>query len=324
MARYEWPIKSDTEYSQSSTFMPLICSVIDGFHVTFPDGYERIFDSLCVDGSPFRNFKHFQGVLKESVKKTIGNTSSKRFNDLKDGPYHLQASLQEAMIGIAKPPITAFFVSFIGQLKSKLAGKTCVLVEHQAAHEAASADIEAHERDRNPHRVLAHTTQADRRPHRPVNSKWYAMDDYGGIEDYSDAVNSQINSNKGNPTFMTKIHGDSYLIDTNAMMEENLSTKQQRVILKNPRVSPRWYYQDDSGNLTPYPDHINSEIMKTKKGEGLLINIHGIDYFINPLSKSQMNSRTGEYRPIVYEGGKTKNKKTKRRRSLCKYTRHRY
>jgi len=323
----EWTITPENENSQSSTFMPLICSVIDGFHVTFPDGYERIFDSLCVHGVPFRNFKHFQEVLKESVRKTIGDTTSTRFKRLQDHPYHLQPSLQESILGDGTPhKYDGFYTFFIIQLKKNLSGKKCVVVDTGHAHEASRAETESHRvHERKPHRVVAHTTRADRRPHRVINMKWYAMDEYGGQEDYSDEVNRQINEQIGsdNPPFMTTINGDTYLIDPNGKIEENVSTKQQRVILKkDPILSPRWYYPDDHGNLTPYPDAINHDIMKTKKGEGLLINIRGVDYFINPFTKTETNSRTGESRRIVYEGGNKKTKRTKRRRSLYKRTRH--
>jgi len=322
----KWPILDHREGTQSNTYIPLICSVIEGFKMDFPTGYEGEFFAAVHEynrqapfiGEPpltFTNLKTFQTFLKTRVERVIGGLSIGHFFEACDhDSYHIKSHIQERIMH----GLDGFFNIFIPKL-----------IAFGRIHRGVTCDLSFSDapaqRERKPHRVVAHTTRADRTPHRVVNSKWYAMDKYGRQEDYSDEVNRQINEQIGrdDPPFMTTIHGDTYLIDPNGKIEENVSTKQQRVILKkDPILSPRWYYPDDYGNLTPYPDHINDEIMKTKKGEGLLINIHGIDYFINTLSNSQINSRTGESRRIVYEGGNKKTKRTKRRRSLYKYTRH--
>lgn len=336
----EWPIISDTEYSQSSTFMPWICSVIDGFHVTFPDGYEDLFNAtLSGHRVPFTTFKEFQGFLKESVKKTIGNTSSKRFISIKDGDYHLPASLQEAILHLNDPNFVTFFTIFIGKLKKQFAGQKCVLVEHQAergeaerlaAYRAsARADIEAHREaarreaaraDIEARREAAHSAE--------TSGVWHFTDVNGDLKPFDEETNEQINLclEFDQPPIFKTIGNSDYLIDPRAKTQVNLTTKTSpRPIVKKPlQTRPsvkerRWYYMTDTGKK-PFSDEDNRKI-EAGKSHGYNPIINGYNLNLDGLFQVDQHGNT---QMLVYEGGKTKNKKTKRRRSLCKYTRHRY
>jgi hypothetical protein len=350
----EWPVLPYEEGTQSNTYLPLICSVIDGFNVDFPYGYVDVFlkatQTYNKTGLPilFHNFEEFQEYLKRRLRVVPLN----RHNFFKncDDPdnYHVLSYVQEEIM----EDLDGFFNLFIPMLmqfardkhtlfKSKADSLlTCILKDthHKdyASGEAARlAEADAADAPRKAahakrlEEAVAHKAASAKRleaerehAHGTVTDKWYAMGD-GVQEDYSDEVNRQINEHLGSdePPFMTNINGHTYLIDTKHSTEENLKTGQTRLILKKPR----WYYTNDLKQKIPYSDHVNDTLIDAySKREGVIETIRGKKYYIIPATNSQVNMETGKSRPIVYEGGKTKNKKTKRRRSLCKYTRHRY
>jgi len=303
----EWTITRNNEDTQSSTFMPLICSVIDGFQVTFPHGYEEIFNA-SLTGQPFRNFKEFQVFLRKSIEKRIGKSTSEHFKLFQDHKYHLRPTLQESILGDGTPhKYDDFYGLFIIQLKRQLAGQKCILVDigHQAAHgehlashrAAARAEIEAHRRE-------AH------RAERPI--VWHFRDDAGNLIPFDEETNTEINLclEFDQPPIFKKIDKHEYLIDPRAKTLLNMKTGTTRPIVKDPR----WHYIDNDGIKVPYSKHVSDDITDANtKGEAVVTP----DYVIIPQTRSEVNKRTGKSRHIVYEGGKTK-----RRRSLYKRTRH--
>lgn len=223
-----WIIKGTTEDTQSSTFMPLICSVIDGFHVTFPDGYKAIFNSLCGPRLPFSNFKGFQSFLRRSVQEQIGGTSVTDFNNAKDHhPYHFPADLQERILGGGTPhALDYFYGMFIIQLKRQLPGQQCVLVETHRGHHTGKAP-RGH-----------HTGEA----HRGAEKKWYFINDRGEDQPYSDDDNRKIMIGESieeryryNPVIST-----GHIIDLTRKVQINKHSKTERpIVFKGGKTKKR-------------------------------------------------------------------------------------
>jgi hypothetical protein len=314
----EWPILPMEETTQSNTYLPLICSVIDGFNVDFPNGYVDVFIKAIkrykkIGPLPFDNFAEFQEYLKMRLEYV--GLSRKTFFKNCDDPdnYHVLSYVQEEIM----EDLDGFFNLFIPMLiqfskeKHELFKShadsilTCSLKDtsHPNYAQGEAARFAAADAADAP-RKAAHAKRLDARTRL---DEWYALDEYGRKEDYSDEVNRQINAaGRDDPPFMTKIDGFTYLIDTNGLMEENLAGKKRRILSKR-----KWYYIED-GRKIPYSDDINHELNVAKRnGQGVK---H--DDFIIPLTMSRVDRKGNSHR-IVYEGGKTK-----RRRSIYKRTRH--
>jgi hypothetical protein len=272
--------------------MPLIYSVIDGFHVTFPHGYEELFNASLTGREPFRNFKEFQAFLRRSIEKRIGKSNLKHFNIFQDKAYHLRPSLQESILGDGTPhQYDEFYGRFIVQLKRQLAGQKCVLVE-RTAHSGPSHSA---------HSPPSHSAHSDH------SSKWYFTEEDGSLSPFDERTNELIRLSL---EYDQPVFTHEYMIDPRAKTQLNIETGTTRPIVKDPR----WHYMDD-GIKVPYSKHVSDDITDANtKGEAVVTP----DYVIIPQTRSQVNRRTGISRPIVYEGGKTK-----RRRSLYKRTRHR-
>uniref|UniRef100_A0A6C0HZI4 WWE domain-containing protein n=1 Tax=viral metagenome TaxID=1070528 RepID=A0A6C0HZI4_9ZZZZ len=314
-----WIIKSAPDDTQSPTFMPLICSVIDGFHVTFPDGYEEIFNSTLFGSEPFRNFKEFQVFLKDSVQRQIGGTSLDHFKRARDGEYHFPADLQERILGGGKPhAFDNFYVFFIIKLKQRLARQQCSLVEthgHRGHHTG-----EAHREHRGHHTGEAH--RAEERP-----SVWYVRGDDGTLIPFDEETNTQINLcvDFKQKDVLKKIGKFNYLIDPTAKTQLNLQTGTIRDIVEKKletRPVKKWHYINDRGIKIPFSEEDNRKI-EAGKLSGVNPRLHGYDLYLD--GSFQVNT-DGETQQLIYEGGnkktKRKTKRNKRRRSIYVSTRH--
>jgi hypothetical protein len=345
MDLHKWPILNHTEETQSNTYIPLICSVIKGFNMDFPKGYEFEFYAAVQEYNhtpgigpplPFTNLKTFQDFLKNRVSRVIHGLSIVHFHKACDDSFHVRPDIQdEIMHGL-----DGFFNIFIDKL-IKFGRKhnvTCNLRFEDAPREDTREEIarrEAYHREferetaerlerEGPHKADARAgIEAAQREHpdRTVTDKWYVVGD-GVQEDYSDEVNRQINEHlgSGKPPFMTNINKQTYLIDTKNSMEENLKTGQRRLVLKKPR----WYYKNGE-ELIPFSDEDNRKIVNgLTSPSGVSLENHEV----YPNARIRVNRNTDLIDTIVYEGGnkKTKrnkrNKKTKRRRSICVSRRH--
>lgn len=337
----KWPILGYLEGTQSNTYMPLICSVIDGYKVNFPIGYQFEFFAAIqeynrqapyIGEAPlkFTNLKTFQTFLKPRVERVIHGLSIGHFDEACDHRYHVRSRIQDQIMH----GLDGFFNIFIPKLIEfgKTHSVTCDL-RIDAPREDSHEEIEAHreferrkaerlEREA-PYKaaaragIEAHREAAHREhPDRTVTDKWYAMDEHGQ-EDYSDEVNRQINAaGRDDPPFMTKIKEHTYFIDTNAMIEQNDKTKQRRLILKKPR----WYYKDEKKSI-PFSDEDNRKIVNgLKNSRDVSLENHDV----YPEAGIRVNRNNPDLiDTIVYEGGKNKKKrKTKRRRSICVSRRH--
>jgi serine/threonine protein kinase len=132
-----WTILEEEEDTQSNTYMPLICSVIDTFTVEFPEGYEDFFNSTTNEFEtelgpaigieiPFHDFASFQAILRRNVGRVLGDTSPDTFFDHCDEEYHLDADLQTEIID----EMDIFMNLFIPRLKERFAREKCTLVQH--------------------------------------------------------------------------------------------------------------------------------------------------------------------------------------------------
>jgi len=184
LKRMDWPILPTEERTQSNTYMPLICSVIDGFEVTFPPGYEELFNGViekykdfgfgtAFGKLEFKDFHSFQEFLRKRVKAEIGSLSREDFFSACDSRehYHVVPSRQTAIISGAR--LEAFFRIFINDLMTNLGDKrlSCTLIP---AREARAAHGEA--------------------AHRESPPRWYFKNDAGEDIPYSDEDNSKIMS----------------------------------------------------------------------------------------------------------------------------------
>jgi hypothetical protein len=296
--RYEWPILDQKESTQSNTFMPWICSVIDEYKVTFPDGYKELFDStlseykrITGDRLPFDNFGQFQHFLKKSVTTQIGEPTSRNFKVLQDGPYHLRGTLQEKIVGGTPHAFDGFFGMFIDNLKKRFTGQTCVVETHRA----------------------------EERP-----SVWHYTDNAGKLIPFDEETNTEINLcvERDLPPIFKKIGKFEYLIDPRAKTQLNFQTRTERAIKQletRPSVK-RWYYINDEGEKTPFSEEDNRTIKSVKSGDNPRLN--GYELYLDGLF--QVNA-VGDTQQLVYEGGnkKRKTKRNKRRRSIYNKSRHR-
>lgn len=131
-----WIILPEEEETQSSTYMPLICSVIDTFTVHFPDGYEDFFNRTTHEFEteqgpaigvelPFHDFASFQAILRRNIGRILGDTSPDTFFDHCDEDYHLDPDLQTEIID----ELDIFMNVFIPRLKENFAGQEYTLVQ---------------------------------------------------------------------------------------------------------------------------------------------------------------------------------------------------
>jgi hypothetical protein len=333
----EWPILDRKEHTQSNTYMPLICSVMDGFEVDFPPEYPALFSKVAreynIETLPFKNFAKFQDYLKAHVKK-MGLDRSTFFDmcDDKDN-YHIEAGIQEVIM----KDLDGFFGLFISKLIQFASEKhvafkkadtmlTCRLKDtlhpdyasgeasRYAEFDAAEAARKAAAHERSKAEYDAHKAAARAKP----TDKWYAIDTNDIEEDYPDYVNSQINAavDRNEPPFAITIRGVNYLIDVYNMTERTNDSSvplRQRFILKK---NPRWYYIEGKKRI-PFSEEDNRKIMQGSNGVEL------VNHYVYPEEKYRINKQNLELiDPIVYEGGNKKTKRTKRRRSLYKRTRH--
>ena len=144
---------------------------------------------------------------------------------------------------------------------------------------------------------------------------------------FDEETNAQINLclEFDQPPIYKTIGSYDYLIDPRAKTQVNLTTGTlpRPIVKKQLQTRPnvkerRWYYIDDHGKKTAFSDEDNRKI-KAGKSHGYNPIINGYNLNLDGLFQVDKDGNT---QMLVYEGGKTKNKKTKRRRSLCKYTRH--
>lgn len=131
-----WIILPEEEDTQSSTYMPLICSVIDTFVIHFPEGYEDFFNRITSEFEtdqgpaigvelPFHDFASFQAILRRNVGRILGDTSPDTFFDHCDEDYHLDADLQTEIID----EVDIFMNVFIPRVKENFAGEEYTLVQ---------------------------------------------------------------------------------------------------------------------------------------------------------------------------------------------------
>jgi len=209
----EWPILSHKERTQSNTYMPIICSVIAGFEVVFPPGYEEIFNEAIgkYNGSfamdlygklEFSNFKTFQTFLKHRVNSTIGGLTREHFFAACDRRelYHMFPDAQTTIIGDEK--IESFFGIFIDELKKNLGSKhlTCRL-DPTGAHKG----------------------------HHTREKRWYFINDYGEDIPYSDDDNRKIKNGEkhsSNPVVL-----GPYVVHINEGFQINTHTGKVRPIV---------------------------------------------------------------------------------------------
>jgi len=131
-----WPILHEEEETQSNTYMPFICSVIDTFTVHFPEGYEDFFNRITNEFEtdqgpaigvelPFHDFVSFQAIIRRNVGRILGDTSPDTFFDHCDEEYHLDADLQTEIID----ELDIFMNVFIPRVKETFAGQEYTLVQ---------------------------------------------------------------------------------------------------------------------------------------------------------------------------------------------------
>ena len=210
-----WRISASEEDTQSNTYMPLICSVIDEFEVEFPEGYETLFNRTIktyndrfrsIGDLDFRDFEGFKRFLKGRVQRQIGNSSKKKFDVFCDSEYHMFPHLQTKIM--EGHVLEAFFGLFMRELRSKLSGRVCTLrlrhvahrpAAHDSAHSASAHRPASHDasrsHDSSAHSASAHRPSAhsqDRRPAAHVGPTWHYKDDDGIFVPYSDKANAII------------------------------------------------------------------------------------------------------------------------------------
>ena len=223
LKRMDWPILPNEERTQSNTYMPLICSVVDGFEVTFPPGYEELFNGVIEKykdfgfGSAFgklefKDFHSFQEFLRKRVKAEIGSLSREDFFSACDSRehYHVVPSRQTAIISGSR--LEAFFGIFINDLMTNLGDKrlSCTMIP---ARETRAAHDEAAYRE---------------------SPRWYFKNDAGEDIPYSDEDNSKIMSgyqNDYNPDL------GKYTIDVGQGFQINTQTGIKRhIVLKGGKT----------------------------------------------------------------------------------------
>jgi hypothetical protein len=324
----EWPILNRPERTQSNTYMPLICSVMDGFEVDFPPEYPVLFSKVAreynIEQLKFKDFAKFQAYLKAHVNE-MGLDRSTFFDMCDDtNNYHIEAGIQEVIM----KDLDGFFGKFIPTLIQFASEKhatfkkadtmlTCRLKDTQhkdykLGEASRYAEFDAAEVARKAEYAAYKAARA-----KPID-KWYAIDTDDVEEDYPDYVNSQINAavDRDEPPFAITIRGVNYLIDVNNMTErtnDSSVSPRQRFILKK---NPRWYYIEGKKRI-PFSEEDNRKIMQGSDGVEL------DNHYVYPNEQYRINKQNLELiDPIVYEGGNKKTKRTKRRRSLYKRTRH--
>lgn len=211
-----WRISASEEDTQSNTYMPLICSVIDEFEVEFPSGYETLFNRTIktyndrfrsIGDLDFRDFDEFKRFLKGRVQRQIGNSSKKKFDVFCDSEYHMFPHLQTKIM--EGHVLEAFFGLFMRELRKELSGRACTLRLRHAAHRPASHDASSRHDSSSAyayrpasHDASAHSASAHRPAHsssqdrRPASArsgpKWHYKDDDGIFVPYSDKANAKI------------------------------------------------------------------------------------------------------------------------------------
>jgi len=241
----QWPILPTGERTQSNTYMPLICSVIDGFEVVFPEDYEGLFNrsigkykslgfASAFGKLKFKDFKTFRTFLQERVKAEIGSLSREDFFSACDSRkhYHIVPSRQTAIIG--GDQLESFFGIFINDLMTNLGsmGLTCTLDPTGRAHRGEADRGEA---DRGEaHRGEAHRGEADRGEAHRGEPRWYFINDAGEDQPYSDDDNRKIKNGQKygfNPVVL-----GPYTIDLNEGFQINTKTRKMRpIVLKGGR-----------------------------------------------------------------------------------------
>lgn len=223
----DWPILPTEERTQSNTYMPLICSVIDGFEVTFPPGYEELFNGAietykdfgfdsALGKLEFEDFHSFQDFLRKRVEAEIGSLSREDFFSACDSreDYHVVPRRQTAIISGKR--LDAFFGIFINDLMTNLGDKrlSCTLMP----------------RDREAH--AAHGEAAHRE-----SPRWYFKNDAGEDIPYSDEDNSKIMSgyeNDYNPVL------GNYTIDVRQGFQIDTQTGFERpIVLKGGKTKTK-------------------------------------------------------------------------------------
>ena len=206
-----WTITPEEEETQSATYMPLICSVIDGFTVTFPSSYENIFNSTVEAYNydraedygklPFKNFKEFQAILKRNTRRIIGGSTPDHFRDATDKPYHIIPDVQTEIID----ELDIFLRFFISNLKEFIPGERCTLTLEVRADGRAEERVE----------------------------RWYWIDDDGSHVPYSDEINEQLNLGEefAQPIQAT-IRSTEYMIHPVERVQLNIATNKTRRIVK--------------------------------------------------------------------------------------------
>ena len=202
-----WPILDVTEETQSNTYMPLICSVIDGFEVVFPPRYEELFDASIrkykqfgFDKLEFENFHGFKVFLQGRVQKKIGGLTRAKFDVACDAPFHMYPHIQSSIIkGVT---LEAFFGIFIHELITKMGGRglRCTLRVH------AHSDAAAHRGER-----------------------WYFINEAGEDQAYLPDDNRKIMN--GQKYGFNPIISTGHIIDLNEGVQINPHSKKRRPIV---------------------------------------------------------------------------------------------
>jgi hypothetical protein len=301
----EWRIVPQFEKTQSSNYMPLICSVIDTFRVEFPPGYEDLFNDSVRDYKrermdlvttyklPFDDFRSFQAMLRGRVNTILGGTTTDQFQAKCDSPYHIVPAVQTAIIGDAQN----FLQLFISRLKERMSGKQSRLI------------------------VGAATGAADGRGAFGKGAFGAVALGKGAFGKGTGAATGAADGRgtgaaDGRGAFGKGAFGAVALGKGAFGKGTGAATGADG---RGTGVDKRWYVYGEGGVKIPYPSDISALIDTARQfDQPAEVNLNGQNYFIDPKNMVQRNKNTNVSRRIVNEGGKrkrrkTKNKKTKRK-----------
>ena len=227
----EWRIVPQFEKTQSSNYMPLICSVIDTFRVEFPPGYEDLFNDSVRDYKrermdlvttyklPFDDFRSFQAMLRGRVNTILGGTTTDQFQAKCDSPYHIVPAVQTAIIGDAQN----FLQLFISRLKERMSGKQSRLIVGAATGAADGRGAFG--------KGTGAATGADGRG-TGVDKRWYVYGEGGVKIPYPSDISALIDTARQfDQPAEVNLNGQNYFIDPKNMVQRNKNTNVSRRIV---------------------------------------------------------------------------------------------
>jgi hypothetical protein len=242
----EWRIVPQFEKTQSSNYMPLICSVIDTFRVEFPPGYEDLFNDSVRDYKrermdlvttyklPFDDFRSFQAMLRGRVNTILGGTTTDQFQAKCDSPYHIVPAVQTAIIGDAQN----FLQLFISRLKERMSGKQSRLIVGAATGAAdgrgafGKGAFGAVALGKGAFgKGTGAATGADGRG-TGVDKRWYVYGEGGVKIPYPSDISALIDTARQfDQPAEVNLNGQNYFIDPKNMVQRNKNTNVSRRIV---------------------------------------------------------------------------------------------